>query len=148
MTAHPEVSANEAAWRRNYDAEVPRTLAPYPDLTLVDYLRQNAAEAPEHPAILFKGARLTYADLERETDRFASALVKLGVKPGDRVSIALPNCPQFMIGEIGIWKIGAIACPLNPTYTERELEDAFNASGAEVAVVLNRLYEKIKSVQA
>jgi len=147
MTVYPELSANEAAWRRNYDEGVPRSLAPYPDLTLVDYLRQNAAEAPEHRAILFKGARLTYADLERETDRFASALVKLGVKPGDRVSIALPNCPQFMIGEIGIWKVGAIACPLNPTYTERELEDAFNASGAEVAIVLNRLYEKIKSVQ-
>lgn len=140
-------SASESAWRRNYDEDVPRTLAPYPDLTLLDYLRQNASIAPDHPAILFKGAQLTYADLERESDRFASALIKLGVKRGDRVSIALPNCPQFMIGEIGIWKAGAIACPLNPTYTERELEDAFNASGAEIAIVLNRLYDKVKGVQ-
>ncbi|HZJ00936.1 MAG TPA: AMP-binding protein [Gemmatimonadaceae bacterium] len=143
----PDHSHSEAAWRRNYDAGVPRTLAPYPDITLVDYLRQNAAIAPDHPAILFKGASLTYAQLEKETDRFASALLKLGVKRGDRVAIALPNCPQFMIGEIGIWKAGAIACPLNPTYTERELEDAFNASGAGIAIVLNRLYEKVKNVQ-
>jgi len=140
-------SAGEAAWRRNYDEGVPRTLAPYPELTLVDYLRQNAATASKHTAILFKGARINYADLERETDRFASTLVRLGVKRGDRVAIALPNCPQFLIGEIGIWKAGAIACPLNPTYTDRELEDAFNASGAEIAIVLNRLYEKVKAVQ-
>jgi long-chain acyl-CoA synthetase len=140
-------SAGEEAWRRNYDEGVPRTLEPYPELTLVDYLRQNAAAAPKHTAILFKRARLSYADLERETDRFASSLVRLGVKRGDRVAIALPNCPQFLIGEIGIWKAGAIASPLNPTYTDRELEDAFNASGAEIAIVLNRLYEKVKAVQ-
>lgn len=147
MTNDSDISASEAAWHRNYDEGVPRSLTPYPDLTLVDYLRQNAAIAPNHTAILFKGARLTYSDLERESDRFASALIKLGVKRGDRVSIALPNCPQFMIGEMGIWKAGAVACPLNPTYTERELEDAFNASGAEIAIVLNRLYDKVKDVQ-
>lgn len=148
MENQSQLSPSEAAWRRNYDEGVPRTLEPYPELTLVDYLRQNAATAPGHTAILFKGAKLTYADLERETDRFASALVRLGVKRGDRVAIALPNCPQFLIGEIGIWKAGAIACPLNPTYTDRELEDAFNASGAEIAIVLNRLYEKVKAVQS
>jgi long-chain acyl-CoA synthetase len=147
MENNSGLSPGEAEWRRNYDEGVPRTLEPYPEMTLVDYLRQNASIAPDHPAILFKGARLTYSDLERESDRFASALVKLGVKRGDRVSIALPNCPQFMVGEIGIWKAGAIACPLNPTYTERELEDAFNASGAEIAIVLNRLYDKVKDVQ-
>lgn len=138
----------EAAWRRNYDEGVPRTLAPYPDLTLLDYLRQNAAAAPNHNALLFKGARITYADLETWSDRFASELVRIGVKPQDRVAIALPNCPQFMIGELGIWKARGIACPLNPTYTDRELEDAFNASGAAVAIVLNRLYDRVKGIQS
>ena len=147
MTPTESETWSEAAWRRNYDEGVPRTLAPYPDLTLLDYLRQNAAEWPGRPALFFKGATTTYDELERASDRFASGLISLGVERGDRVAIALPNIPQFIIAEIGIWKAGAIACPLNPTYTDRELEDAFNATGARIGVVLNRFYEKVKTVQ-
>ena len=138
---------SEAAWRRNYDEGVPRTLAPYPELTLLDYLRQNAAQWPGRPALFFKGATTTYDELERASDRFASGLIDLGIEREDRVAIALPNIPQFIIAETGIWKAGAIACPLNPTYTDRELEDAFNATGARAAVVLNRFYKKVKAVQ-
>ena len=138
---------SEAAWRRNYDEGVPRTLAPYPELTLLDYLRQNAAQWPDRPALFFKGATTTYDELERASDKFASGLIELGIERGDRVAIALPNIPQFIIAQIGIWKAGAIACPLNPTYPDRELEDAFNATGARIGVVLNRFYEKVKAVQ-
>jgi long-chain acyl-CoA synthetase len=148
MTIHSEIAQGEAAWHRNYDEGVPRTLEPYPDLTLLDYLRQNAASWPDRVALLFKGATITYSELEKWSDRFAAGLTRLGVKRGDRVALALPNCPQFLIGEIGIWKAGGIACPLNPTYTEREMELAFNASGAKVAIVLNRFYEKVKALQS
>ena len=147
MTIPASATSGEAAWHRNYDEGVPRTLAPYPSLTLLDYLRQNAASWPGRTALLFKGASISYERLEKESDRFATGLAKLGVARGDRVAIALPNCPQFLIAELGAWKVGAIACPLNPTYTDRELEDAFNASGAHVAVVLNRFYSRVKTVQ-
>ncbi|HEY0241123.1 MAG TPA: AMP-binding protein [Gemmatimonadaceae bacterium] len=147
MTLHFEAAASENAWHRNYDEGVPRSLEPYPDLTLLDYLRQNAATAPDRTALLFKGARISYAALERWSDRFASSLERLGVQRGDRVAIALPNCPQFMIAELGIWKAGGIACPINPLYTDRELEDAFNAGGSQVAVVLNRYYSRVKGLQ-
>jgi long-chain acyl-CoA synthetase len=71
----------------------------------------------------------------------------LGVKPGDRVALCLPNCPQFLIAELGAWKAGAIACPFNPTYSGREMEEALRATGAETVVVLNRTYEQIKEIQ-
>ena len=147
MTIPASETSGEAAWHRNYDEGVPRTLVPYPNLTLLDYLRQNAASWPDRTALLFKGASISYERLEKESDRFATGLAKLGVARGDRVAIALPNCPQFLIAELGAWKAGAIACPLNPTYTDRELEDAFNASGARVAIVLNRFYSRVKTVQ-
>ena len=147
MTVHFEAAA-EDAWHRNYDDGVPRSLEPYPDLTLLDYLRQNAASAPNRTALLFKGARISYAELERWSDRFASSLIRFGVESGDRVAIALPNCPQFMIAELGIWKATAIACPINPLYTDRELEDAFNAGGSRIAVVLNRYYARVKGLQS
>ncbi len=135
-------------WHRNYDEGVATTLAPYPDKTLLDYLRETAATWPDRPALLFKGATTSYAELERRSDRFASGLISLGVKRGDRVAIALPNCPQFLIAELGAWKAGAIVCPVNPTYTDRELEHALNATEPETLVVLNRFYEKIKSLQS
>src|SRR5579862_2717953 len=113
-----------APWLAHYDAGVPRTLAPYPHRTLLDYLTSLARERPQRTALLFKGAAMTYETLHRLSDAFACALLEMGVKRGDRVALLLPNCPQFFIAELGTWKIGAIAAPLNPTYTERELEQS------------------------
>ena len=110
-------------WLEHYDADVPKTLAPYPERTLLDYLSDAARDHADLPALLFKGISVTYARLERESDAFAAALAAQGVKRGDRVAICLPNCPQFFVAELGAWKAGAIACPFNPTYTDREMQD-------------------------
>src|SRR5712691_9375594 len=107
-----------AAWTRHYDPGVPPTLSPYPSKTLVDYIRAHAAEHPEAPAILFKGASISNAELDRLSDRFATALAGHGVRRGDRVALLLPNCPQFLIAELGAWKAGATVLPLNPLYTD------------------------------
>jgi long-chain acyl-CoA synthetase len=139
---------SESRWLANYDEGVPTSLKPYPDRTLIDYLRESSDKWPDRPALLFKGSTVTYRQLQNDSDAFAAALSSMGVKPGDRVAICLPNCPQFMIAEFGAWKIGAIACPFNPTYTERETEDALQATGAETVVVLNRFYEKLKASQS
>jgi acyl-CoA synthetase (AMP-forming)/AMP-acid ligase II len=134
-------------WFDHYDADVPRTLAPYPEQTLLDLLAANAHAHPRHPITYLKGRAMTYAELDRRSDACAAAFAALGVRPGDRVAIGLPNVPQFLIAEFGAWKAGAIACPFNPTYTEHELEDALNATDAELVVTLNRFYEKVKRVQ-
>jgi long-chain acyl-CoA synthetase len=135
-------------WLAHYDADVPPTLEPYPERTLLDYQSETAREHPDRPALLFKGARVSYAELERQSDAFAAALVERGVASGDRVGLCLPNCPQFLIAELGAWKAGAIACPVNPTYSDRELQQALSASGAETIVVLNRYYERLKAIQS
>jgi long-chain acyl-CoA synthetase len=59
----------------------------------------------------------------------------------------LPNCPQFFIAEFGAWKIGAIVAPLNPIYTEHELEGPLREHGIETIVTLTRFYERVKRVQ-
>ena len=134
-------------WLRHYDEGVPHSLQPYPQKTLVDFVSESARERPGHPALLFKGAMITYGELERLSDRFASALVHLGVKKGDRVALLLPNTPQLVLGMLGTWKAGGVAVPMNPLYTERELEFAFQECGAETALVMTRFYEKAKTVQ-
>lgn len=137
----------DAPWLPHYDAGVPPTLAPYPDRTLLDYLADGARERPHHPAILFKGAAVSYGELERLSDACAAAFAGLGVRPGDRVALLLPNCPQFVIAELGAWKLGAIVAPLNPVYTEREIEPPLREYGVGTIVTLTRFYPRVKRVQ-
>jgi len=134
-------------WLQHYDSDVRPTLAPYPDKTLIDYLGQLASEHPANAALLFKGATMTYGQLDRLSTACATALADLGVRKGDRVAIVLPNCPQFFVVEFGAWKAGAIVVPLNPTYTDRELELALTATGAETVAVLTPFYARVKAVQ-
>ena len=135
------------SWLKHYDRGVPDSLQPYPQKTLLDLVSETAQTHPGHPALLFKGARISYGELERWSDHFASALVHLGVKKGDRVALLLPNMPQLVLGMLGTWKAGGVAVPMNPLYTERELEFAFQECGAETALVMTRFYEKAKTVQ-
>ena len=135
-------------WLDHYDAGVPETLAPYPARTLVDYVSDHARTHPDGRALLFKGATMTYAELERLSDAFASALLSLGVARGTRIGLLLPNCPQFFIAELGAWKVGAIVAPLNPIYTEAELEGPIRENGIDTIVTLTRFYDRVKRVQA
>jgi long-chain acyl-CoA synthetase len=135
-------------WLAHYDADVPQSLQPYPHKTLLDYLAALAAEHASRPALLFKGAEMSYARLHRDSNAFAAALAALGVRHGDRVALVLPNCPQFFIAEMGAWKTGAIVCPVNPTYTERELESSLNSTGAQTVITLTPFYARLKEVQS
>src|SRR6266852_3209124 len=136
-----------APWLSHYDADVPATLAPYPDRTLVDAIAEFARTQPDRPAMLFKGARVTYGELARLSDACAAAFSALGIGRGDRVGLLLPNCPQFLIAQFGAWKVGAIVAPINPTYTERELEGPIREHGIETIVTLTRFYQRVKQVQ-
>jgi long-chain acyl-CoA synthetase len=140
MTAKP--------WLQHYDADVPQTLSPYPDRTLVDYLDDLARDHADNAALLFKGAAMTYGQLQAESDAFAAALVDMGVRPRDRVALILPNAPQFFVCEFGAWKAGATVVPVNPIYSERELEGVLAATRAETVVTLTPFYTRLKAVQA
>jgi long-chain acyl-CoA synthetase len=137
-----------APWLSHYDSDVPATLEPYPRRTLVDAIAEFARTQPDRPAMLFKGARVTYAELERLSDACAAAFAALGITRGDRVGLLLPNCPQFFIAQFAAWKLGAIVAPLNPIYTEHELEGPLRDHGIETVVTLTRFYQRIKNVQA
>jgi long-chain acyl-CoA synthetase len=134
-------------WLQHYDEGTPATLEPYPRRTLLDYLSEAALSWPDRTAILFKGSEVSYRQLEDDADSLSAALVAMGVSPGDRVALCLPNCPQFMVAEFAAWKAGAIVCPFNPTYSEREMSEALSATAAETLIVLNRFYGKVKAIQ-
>ncbi len=135
-------------WLDHYDEGIPKTLEPYPRQTLVDVVDETTRMRPNHTALIFKGERISYGELTWRSDALAVALVEQGVRKGDRVAIVMPNCPQYVIAELAIWKAGGIVVSINPLYTERELEHAFNECGAETAIVLTLYYNKVKAVQA
>jgi long-chain acyl-CoA synthetase len=137
----------EHPWFKHYDQGVPHTLKPYPRHTLLDCLAATVRQRPRHPALLFKGARLSCGEVDRLSDALAAALVAQGVGKGERVALLMPNSPQAIIAQFGVWKAGGIAVPLNPLYTEAELEHALVECGAETAVVLTLFYEKVKRLQ-
>jgi long-chain acyl-CoA synthetase len=134
-------------WVAHYDDGVPASLAPYPDETLVDLLRQRARERPHAAALRFEGAVTSYGALLRQSEAFGRALEQRGVRPGDRVALVLPNCPQFVVAEVGAWLAGAIVAPVNPTYPDEELAGLLSRAGATVVVALAPFYERIKAVQ-
>jgi long-chain acyl-CoA synthetase len=135
-------------WLRHYDSDVRPSLAPYPDKTLIDYLDQLATGHPSKTALIFKGSTMSYGGLDALSTAFAAALMGLGVRKGDRVALLLPNCPQFFVAQFGIWKAGGIVVALNPTYSERELEQVMVSTGTTVAIALTPFYARVKAVQS
>jgi long-chain acyl-CoA synthetase len=139
---------NEKPWLAQYDPGMPHSLHPYSEKTLNDIVTDSAELRPNHPAILFKDGRIGWRKLRELSLAMGAALQAEGVAKGDRVALLMPNCPQFIISQLGGWHAGAIVSPLNPVYTEEELVHALNETGAETAVVLTSFYNKVKALQS
>ncbi len=131
-----------AGWREG----VPKTLEPYPDVSLFTLLSDAAAGFPESPAVAFFGKHISYRDLLVEVERFSAVLAGLGVKKGDRVGLLLPNCPQYVITYYAALRLGAVAVGNNPLYTARELTHQVKDSSPRVMVILDQLYPQWAAV--
>jgi len=131
----------ERIWHQYYDEGVTPTME-VPDVTIYDILARSTEKYPNNPATYFMGARMNYRTLKDHVDRFAAALVEMGVKRGDRIGISLPNCPQSVIAFYAAFRIGAVAVGFNPLYVERELIYQLNDSGCETFITLDVLWEK------
>jgi long-chain acyl-CoA synthetase len=140
------LASMESSWLKNYDQVVSLHLN-YPDLTLPQLLETSSLKFSHQCALKFYGNEVSYQQLCRSSLTFASHLISLGLKKGDRVILLLPNCPQMVIAFYGTLIGGGVVVPTNPLYQERELKYQITDSGAEIVVTLDLLYEKVKSVR-
>lgn len=137
-----------ALWAKAWPKGTPRAPQyPHGEIALSEYLRVWAKNQPERAAVIFYGNVLTYAELDRQSDRFAALLSSKGVRKGDRVAVFLPNCPQFHIVFFGILKLGAIHVPVSPLSRAFELEYELNDTDAEIIVALDQLIETVNEVK-
>jgi long-chain acyl-CoA synthetase len=97
--------AQEKIWFKSYAPGVPQEID-FEKMTLPEALKRSAQIYPESTALLFMGKHLSYAELDRLVNRFARALLDLGVKKGDKVAMLLPNLPQTVIAVYAAFRIG------------------------------------------
>ncbi len=93
-----------------------------PPQTLKKLLREKTERSPERLFLLFENRRLIYADLERGVNRAANALLRLGIRKGEKIGLLLPNCPEFLFASLGAAASGAIFVPMNTALTATEAQ--------------------------
>lgn len=108
-------------------------------MNLASNLARWAAERPAHPAILFEGRRIGFAELDTAASRLAHALSAHGVSAGDRVALFLPNVPEFAIVFFAAQKLGAVTVSINAIFRSAEVEYLLNDSGAKVVFTVGEL---------
>ena len=120
---------------------------PHGQQPLGEYLRTWARLKPEAPALDFYGHSLAWAELDRLADRCAALLAELGVRPGERVAVFLPNCPQLHVAFYGILRAGAVYVPVSPLSKALELGYQLNDSGAETLLCFDQLLPIVRQVR-
>jgi len=150
------VTYDERPWQKQYDPHVPKSLEPYPEKLMTDYLRETVEKAPNNVALVTTSKapvlgrldrEVSYGELDVQSDALASALVEMGLEKGDRVAIVMPNCVAFAISYFAVLKAGGCVAATNPTYPEGKMAYQLNDSDAKFAITLTLFYGLIKKVQ-
>lgn len=114
-------------------------------MNIAQHVERAAAWFPDHPAILFEGAELTYRELNGRAGRLASALRAHGVRRGDRVALYLPNIPAFAVCYLAVLKAGAVAVSINSIFKSGEVTYILEDSGARVLFTVADLLANVPS---
>ncbi len=133
-------------WVKNYDPGVPLDVGPAA-ASLPWLLLQAAAKTPQAPALTFLGRTITYQELAEQTARLAQALKTLGLGPGERLGLMLPNCPQLVALYHAALRLGAVVVMLNPLLSPKELKYQLADSGARRLAVLDHFLPQVEEVE-
>lgn len=133
-------------WTAHYDKGVPATID-YPPQPLFRFLEEAARLYPDRACTIFKGAVISFREMNELSDRLATALADMGVKKGDRIGIFMPNTPQFVMAYFGILKAGGVVVATNPLYTPPEIAQQTGDAGIRIMFVMTNFYKAIKMAQ-
>lgn len=140
-----EATKAKAPWLAFYGV-VPEHLQ-YPDCTMYEAVERCAQKYPSYPAYVFMGRKTSYRALVAEINLCARALKAIGVRPGDKITMAMPNCPQAVTMFYAINLVGATANMIHPLSSENEIEFYLKESGSLFAVTLDQFYHKFEAIR-
>src|ERR1700733_11213690 len=145
----PSQAANRAPntdgiWYASYPADVPHEIDVNQYESIVQFFDECIARFRERVAYVSVGANLTYGELGRKATAFGAYLQSIGVKPGERVAIMLPNTFQYPVALFGVLKAGAVVVNVNPLYTVRELAHQLKDSGAQTVIVFENFAKTVE----
>ena len=126
--------------------EVPATLD-YFQGSMVEAVEKVAAQYPNNIAFDFMGKSTTYREMVANIEKCARSLRTIGVRQNDRVTIAMPNCPQAIYMFYAVNSIGAVANMVHPLSSEKELEFYINESESVTVVTLDQFYHKFEAIR-
>ena len=141
MTTEPK-----SPWTSSY-GDLPFHLN-YSEKSMSETVLATAAADPEFTALSFMGRKIPYKVLAAEIDRTAKAFYNLGIRPGTRVLVCMPNVPQAIYCLYGLNRIGAVPCMIHPLSAIDEICFYADEAACDIAVTLDQFYEKFLEVTA
>lgn len=138
-------TAAKTPWK-DYMGDVPMHLD-YFDGSMFEMLESVAKQYPNYVAFDFMGRATSYKKLVEGVETCAKALKTIGVREGDRVTIAMPNCPQAIYLFYAVNLVGGIANMIHPLSAEKEIEFYLNESESVTAITLDQFYHKFERIR-
>jgi len=136
-------------WFASYPEGVPHEIKPDEYDSVVQLFEESCKKYADKVAFENMGVQLTYREVEKLSRDFAAYLQQgLGLKPGDRIAIQMPNLLQFPIAFFGALRAGMIVVNTNPLYTPREMEHQFSDSGAVAIVIVSNFASNLEKIMS
>lgn len=111
-----------------------------PEMSLPQFFEETCQRYAQRPAFSCMGKTLSFADIGRLSDQFASYLQRhTALRPGDRIAVQLPNCLQYPVVAMGLIKAGMVLVNTNPLYTPSEMAHQFKDAGVKAVIVLSAM---------
>ncbi|MFO7931245.1 MAG: AMP-binding protein [Thermodesulfobacteriota bacterium] len=132
--------AEEKFWKKSWDEGISDLDPQNWEISYVDAIRPAFENSPETAALIFMDVKITFAELDRYSNRFANMLIQQGIGKGDVVGINLPNIPEYVIAWLGALKAGCIVSGVSPLLSAEEMHNQLEDCGASALVTLDAAF--------
>lgn len=137
---------HEKIWLKHYPSNIPTEVRydEYPNLN--SFIRATIREYGDQVAFISMDKKLTYNQLDKYADQFAAYLASLGMKPGDKLALMMPNILQYPIALFAAIRAGYIVVNTNPLYTPREMKLQFQDAGVTAIVIAENFAYNLQQI--
>lgn len=116
------------------------------DCSIFDYMMKENKNHLDDVALYYFGKKITYRELEKKVNQFAASAIEKGIKPGDKVTLCMPNTPEAVYAFYGLNKIGVVANMIHPLSSTNEIRDFLNEAHSKMLITIDTSFDKVDSI--